>query len=59
MRNYHIEEDKSEITHFQLIFQSISDHHHRDDDFIQKIKKIIQYNKEKMMKYLAYLKATK
>ena len=43
MRNYHIEEDREEMTQFLQILKSISNHHHRDENFNQKIKEILQF----------------
>ena len=43
MRKYQFDGDREEMTQFLLIIKSISDHHHRDKNFIQKVKEILQH----------------
>ena len=53
MRNYHIEEDREEMTQFLQILKSISNHHHRDENFNQKIKEILQHFKKSIKQTLS------
>lgn len=53
MKNYHLEDDKEEMTQFLLIIKSISGNHHRDINFNKKIKDILQYYKEQIKQALS------
>ena len=53
MRNIHIEGDREEMRHFLLTIKSISDNHHRNANFNQKIKKILQHFGEQIKQTLS------
>lgn len=43
LSSFEIEGDREEITQFLLTINNISTNHHRDANFIQKIKEILQF----------------
>ena len=53
IRKFQIDGDREEMTQFQLIIKSISDHHHRDINFIPKIQKILQQYQEQIKQTLS------
>ena len=53
LRNCHIEDDREEMTQFLLTIKCISDHHHRNAYFIQKIRQILQHYKEQIKQTLS------
>lgn len=52
MRNFQVEENKEEITQFLLIIKSISDNHHREVNFNQKINQILLHYKDRIKQTL-------
>ena len=53
LRNCRVEEDREEMTQFLLTIKSISDHHHRNAHFIQKLRQILQHYKEQIKQTLS------
>ena len=51
--NFNFDEDREEMIQFLLTIKSISDNHHRDCHFIQKITQIFQHYKEQIKQILS------